>query len=110
MRKGYAAICYIFYCGRLPVWAGFCSADSSPSETRHDFEFLAGYSPVSATLIGTTADRRFILAGFSYSYRAGSGPAYRYLIPASSCLPRFYCSRDNICHNLFPLMPCMDSR
>jgi hypothetical protein len=52
-----------------PAWAAFCSPDSSPSEPRHDFQFFAGYSPVSATLIGTTADRRFFLAGFGYSYR-----------------------------------------
>jgi Lipid A 3-O-deacylase (PagL) len=59
----------------MPAWAGFCSADSSPSEPRHDFEFLAGYSPVSVTLIGTTTDRRFILAGFSYSYRCWAWPS-----------------------------------
>jgi hypothetical protein len=49
------------------AWGAFCS--SSPSEPRHDFQFFAGYSPVSATLIGTTTDRRFLVAGFSYSYR-----------------------------------------
>jgi lipid A 3-O-deacylase PagL len=58
-----------------PAWAGFCSSDPSPSETRHDFEFFAGYSPVSATLIGTTTDRRFILAGFGYSYRCWVWPS-----------------------------------
>ena len=52
-----------------PTWAAFCSSDPSPSEPRHDFQFFAGYSPVSATLIGTTTDRRFLLAGFGYSYR-----------------------------------------
>jgi hypothetical protein len=51
----------------LPAWPGFCSADSEPA--RHDFQFFAGYSPVSSTLIGTTTDRRFILAGFGYRYR-----------------------------------------
>jgi hypothetical protein len=58
-----------------PAWAGFCSSDPSPSEPRHDFEFFAGYSPVSATLIGTTTDRRFFLAGFSYSYRCWVWPS-----------------------------------
>jgi Lipid A 3-O-deacylase (PagL) len=58
-----------------PGWAGFCSSDPAPSEPRHDFEFFAGYSPVSATLIGTTTDRRFILAGFGYSYRCWVWPS-----------------------------------
>jgi hypothetical protein len=49
--------------------AGFCTADATPPGARHDFRFLAGYSPVSATLIGVTTDRRFVLAGFDYSYR-----------------------------------------
>src|SRR5580704_14167032 len=58
----------------MPAWAGFCSSDPSPSQPRHDFEFFAGYSPVSATLIGTTTDRRFVLAGFGYSYRCWVWP------------------------------------
>ena len=46
---------------------GFCSdADGS---LRHEFQFFAGYSPASSTLIGTEPDRRFVLAGFGYSYR-----------------------------------------
>lgn len=49
--------------------AGFCSADPLANDTRHEFEFFVGYSPVSATLIGTTEDRRFVAAGFEYSYR-----------------------------------------
>jgi Lipid A 3-O-deacylase (PagL) len=64
-----------FLLAAIPAWASFCSANSSPSEPRHDFEFLTGYSPVSATLIGTTTDRRFILAGFSYSYRCWGWPS-----------------------------------
>jgi len=52
-----------------PAWAAFCSLDSTVSEPRHDFQFFAGYSPVSTTLIGTTTDRRFFMAGFGYSYR-----------------------------------------
>jgi hypothetical protein len=63
-----------FLLGAMTAWAGFCSPNSPPSEPHHDFEFLAGYSPVSATLIGTTTDRRFILAGFSYSYRCWIWP------------------------------------
>ena len=47
-----------------PACAALCSGDLSPSEPRHDFQFFAGYSPVSATLIGTTTDRRFLIAGF----------------------------------------------
>jgi|HubBroStandDraft_1064217.scaffolds.fasta_scaffold72792_2 hypothetical protein len=57
----------IFVCPA--AWAGFCTEDPTPAVARHDFRFLAGYSPVSTTLIGTTSDRRFVLAGFDYSYR-----------------------------------------
>jgi hypothetical protein len=57
-----------------PAWAAFCSTDSSPSDPRHDFQFFAGYSPVSATLIGTTTDRRLFIAGFGYSYRCWVWP------------------------------------
>jgi hypothetical protein len=35
---------------------------------------MAGYSPVASTLIGTTTDRRFLLAGFGYSYRCWIWP------------------------------------
>lgn len=59
----------------MPGWAGFCSSDSSPSEPRHDFQFFAGYSPVSATLIGTTTDRRLVIAGLGYSYRCWIWPS-----------------------------------
>jgi hypothetical protein len=55
-----------------PAWAGFCT--SASSEPHHDFQFFSGYSPVSATLIGTTTDRRFFLAGFGYAYRCWSWP------------------------------------
>lgn len=51
----------------IPLRAGFCSA--SDGEPRHEFEFFAGYSPFSVTLIGTQTDRRFVLAGFGYGYR-----------------------------------------
>lgn len=65
----------LLLCAAVPAcFAGFCSADASPSTTRHDFEFFAGYSPVSATLIGTTTDRRFVMAGFGYSYRCWAWP------------------------------------
>jgi len=78
-----------------PAWAAFCSSSDStgaaPLEPRHDFQFFAGYSPVSATLIGTTTDRRFVTAGFAYSYRcwAWSGVSISYsgeLIPAAVLL------------------------
>jgi hypothetical protein len=36
---------------------------------RHDFQFFAGYSPVSTAVSHPAPDRRFVLAGFSYSYR-----------------------------------------
>jgi hypothetical protein len=49
--------------------AGVCTSDPQPGERRHEFEFLAGYSPVSTTLIGVTSGSRLVLAGFSYSYR-----------------------------------------
>jgi hypothetical protein len=57
-----------------PALAAFCSPVSSPSDPRHDFQFFAGYSPVSSTLIGTTADRRFFIAGFGYSYHCWVWP------------------------------------
>ena len=51
----------------IPLHAAFCSAPDGSS--RHEFGFFAGYSPVSPTLIGTATDRRFVVAGFTYSYR-----------------------------------------
>jgi opacity protein-like surface antigen len=36
---------------------------------KHQLEFLGGYSPQSATLIGTTQNRRFVLVGIEYGYR-----------------------------------------
>lgn len=47
--------------------AGLCFDRNG--QARHDFQFFAGYSPASATLIGTAVDRRLALAGFAYSYR-----------------------------------------
>jgi hypothetical protein len=64
----------LFLVAATPACAGLCSPDSSPSEPRHDFQFFAGYSPVSATLIGTTTDRRFFIAGFGYNYRCWVWP------------------------------------
>ena len=46
--------------------AAFCNA-TSPQ--KHDFQMLAGYSPASSTWIGKADDRKFALAGFTYSYR-----------------------------------------
>ncbi len=74
-----------------PACADLCSPDSSPTGPRHDFQFFAGYSPVSATLIGTTTDRRFFMAGFGYSYRCWdlSGVSISYsgeLMPAAVLL------------------------
>jgi len=71
--KGRLAVLLLF--AAVPAWAGFCSSDSSPQGTRHDFQFFAGYSPVSATLIGTTTDRRLFMAGFAYSYRCWIWPS-----------------------------------
>lgn len=51
------------------AWAGFCSASAQAGELRHDFQFFAGYSPASSTIIGVETGRRFALAGFGYSYR-----------------------------------------
>jgi hypothetical protein len=47
--------------------AGLCS--DATGEPRHDFQFIAGFSPGSPTWIGTAPDRRLALAGFGYSYR-----------------------------------------
>jgi hypothetical protein len=78
----------VFVILATPAWAGFCSPKSWMPEPRHNFEFSAGYSPVSATLIGSTEDRRFFLAGFGYSYRcwAWTGVSISYsgeLMPAA---------------------------
>jgi Lipid A 3-O-deacylase (PagL) len=51
-----------------PTSAGVCNARAASSDPRHQFEFTAGYSPASSTLIGSTRDRRFLMAGFSYGY------------------------------------------
>jgi hypothetical protein len=56
--------CTIF---AIPLRAGFCS--DATGEPRHEFEFFAGYSPGSSTLIGTESNRRFVAAGFSYGFR-----------------------------------------
>jgi len=52
--------------------AGLCTTGLHANDYRHEFQFFAGYSPQSSTLIGTTVDRRFALAGFSYSYTCWS--------------------------------------
>lgn len=49
--------------------AGFCKTDPVAHDYHHEFQFFAGYSPQSATLIGTTTGRQFVAAGFDYSYR-----------------------------------------
>jgi hypothetical protein len=49
--------------------AAFCSDALQAGELRHDFQFVAGFSPASSTIIGIETDRRFALAGFSYSFR-----------------------------------------
>jgi hypothetical protein len=51
------------------IQAEFCSANPAPQEWRRQFQFFAGYSPATSTLIGVETDRRFVLAGLSFSYR-----------------------------------------
>jgi hypothetical protein len=51
------------------IRAELCSANPPPPEWRNEFRFFSGYSAATATLIGTETNRRFALAGFSYSYR-----------------------------------------
>ena len=90
-----------------PAWAAFCSGHSAPSEPRHDFLFFAGYSPVSTTLIGTTTDRRFFMAGFSYSYHCWVWPGVSIsysgeLMPAAVLLqPRQYLSQFVPAHAVY---------
>lgn len=55
--------------GAARARAGWCASGRDAGNTRHEFSFLAGYSPESATLIGTTTGRRFVLGAFEYSYR-----------------------------------------
>ncbi len=68
------AIILVAVAWSCPSWGAFCSSYPAASETRHDFHFFAGFSPVSATLIGTTQDREFVIAGFGYSYRCWIWP------------------------------------
>jgi len=91
LGRGMRQLAMLLLLSAAPAWAAFCSPDSSPSERRHDFQFFAGYSPVSATLIGTTTDRRFFMAGFGYSYRCWLWPGVSIaysgeLIPAAVLL------------------------
>ncbi len=55
----------------LALLSGYARAGLCPSlpGPRNDFQFFAGYSPYSPTLIGTDSNRRFVLAGIDYSYR-----------------------------------------
>ena len=70
LRPCVPAIALLLALLNLPICAaGLCTSDPLPGDQRHEFEFFAGYSPVSTTLIGTTTGRRFVTAGFSYSYR-----------------------------------------
>ncbi len=61
------AVCALL--GPSAASAAFCSDSSQAGELRHDFQFLAGFSPSSPTIIGTETGRRFALGGFSYSFR-----------------------------------------
>jgi hypothetical protein len=54
------------------VIAAVCNASAGP---KHDFEFLAGYSPASSTWIGRSEDRKLVLAGFMYSYKCWTAGA-----------------------------------
>jgi hypothetical protein len=51
--------------------SGVCDDVTGP---RHEFQFFAGYSPNSVTVIGSEPDRRFTLAGFSYGYLCRQTP------------------------------------
>lgn len=95
----------LILCAASPAWAGFCS--TAGSETRHDFQFFAGYSPVSATLIGTATDRRFALAGFEYSYRCWTWPGVSIsysgeLMPAAILMqPGQYLPQFSAAHSVY---------
>jgi len=65
MRESLAAFLGAIFV--MPLCAGLCSPPTG--DPRHEFEFFAGYSPVSTTLIGTATDRRLVAAGFTYGYR-----------------------------------------
>jgi hypothetical protein len=49
----------------VPAVAGICTSDPVASDPRHEFQFFAGYSPDSATVIGTTSGARFVAAGLN---------------------------------------------
>ena len=53
----------------LPMAARSAVCTDGLPGPRNDFQFFAGYSPASPTLIGSEPDRQLALAGFSYGYR-----------------------------------------
>ena len=50
-----------------PLFA-ICNAPLPAGTPRSELRVIAGYSPDSATALGTAEDRKFVLAGASYSY------------------------------------------
>jgi hypothetical protein len=65
--RGAPAACLAAVLAAPAAAAGPCS--KAMGEPRHDFQFLAGFSPGSTATIGTARDRRMVLAGLSYGYR-----------------------------------------
>jgi hypothetical protein len=66
----------LFALGALPFIALLHGAICSPATQgpRHEFQFFAGYSPNSVTVVGSEPDRSFALAGFSYGYLCRQTP------------------------------------
>jgi hypothetical protein len=98
---GRTRILFLLLAGSLPAIAGFCTADPLAGDPRHEFQLFAGYSPSSSTLIGTTTDRKFVAAGFEYSYRCWAWKPVSIaftagLLPAAILLqPAEYSSRNS---------------
>ncbi len=60
-----AALAIVFAGGSV-LNAGICFREGKGP--RNDFQFFGGFSPASTTLSGAAPHRKFVVAGFSYSY------------------------------------------
>jgi hypothetical protein len=93
---GFAVAPFRVFIARLSVaiFVGFCCQSASgglcspgPGEgARHEFQFLAGYSPASTTLVGKTENRQFVQAGFAYGYRCWR-TGWLHVNPTATILP-----------------------
>jgi hypothetical protein len=84
----------------MPLRAGLCSIGTG--ERRHEFEFFAGYSPASSTLIGTETDRSFVAAGFTYAYRCWIWNSISLSYGATAMPAAILLQPTQVVHNIAP--------